>query len=164
MATNISGSTTTSERYTAVQRSDEFIGLRKALRGFVFPMTVAFFLWYALYVILSAYARGFMGIKVAGNLNVAFVFGLLQFVSTFLIAYFYSRYADAKLDPIANKIRMEVLGETPETPAASATPAAAPAEPAASADQPGAKPDTTPDTPGAKPDTTPDGQTKGAKP
>lgn len=113
MATNISGSATTSERYVAVQQSDEFIGLRKALRGFVFPMTVAFFLWYALYVILSAYARGFMGLKVVGNLNVAFVFGLLQFVSTFLIAYFYSRYADAKLDPVADKIRTEVVGEPP---------------------------------------------------
>ena len=37
-------------KYLAVQRSDEFAGLRRALRGFVFPMTVAFFLWYALYV------------------------------------------------------------------------------------------------------------------
>ena len=43
-------------------------------------MTVAFFLWYALYVLLSAYARGFMGTKVIGNINVALVFGLLQFV------------------------------------------------------------------------------------
>lgn len=67
------------ERYLAVQRSDEFAGLRRALRGFVFPMTVAFFLWYALYVILSAYARGFMGAKLIGNINVALVFGLLQF-------------------------------------------------------------------------------------
>lgn len=99
---------TTPERYTAVQRSDEFAGLRKALRGFVFPMTVAFFLWYALYVILSAYARGFMSAKLVGNVNVALVFGLLQFVSTFLIAWFYSRYADRRLDPVADRIRAEM--------------------------------------------------------
>ncbi|GGM00329.1 MULTISPECIES: DUF485 domain-containing protein [Micromonospora] len=99
------------ERYLAVQRSDEFAGLRRALRGFVFPMTVAFFLWYALYVILSAYARGFMGTKLFGtNINVALIFGLLQFVSTFLIAWFYSRYADRKIDPIADKIRGELTG------------------------------------------------------
>ncbi|SCF36020.1 Uncharacterized membrane protein, DUF485 family [Micromonospora matsumotoense] len=99
------------ERYLAVQRSDEFVGLRRALRSFVFPMTVAFFLWYALYVILSAYARDFMGTKLFGsNINVALIFGLLQFVSTFLIAWLYSRYADRKLDPTADRIRAE-MGE-----------------------------------------------------
>ncbi|MEV0325054.1 hypothetical protein CA850_21220 [Micromonospora echinospora] len=101
--------TTNRERYLAVQRSDEFAGLRRALRGFVFPMTVAFFLWYALYVILSAYARGFMGTKLFGtNINVALVFGLLQFVSTFLIAWLYARYADRKIDPVADRIRAEI--------------------------------------------------------
>ena len=96
------------ERYLAVQRSDEFAGLRRALRGFVFPMTVAFFLWYALYVILSAYARGFMGTKLLGNINVALVFGLLQFVSTFVIAWLYSRFADRRIDPVADRIRAEI--------------------------------------------------------
>ncbi|MCZ7426664.1 DUF485 domain-containing protein [Micromonospora sp. WMMA1949] len=96
------------ERYLAVQRSDEFAGLRRALRGFVFPMTVAFFLWYALYVILSAYARGFMGTKLIGNINVALVFGLLQFVSTFVIAWLYSRFANRRIDPVADKIRDEI--------------------------------------------------------
>jgi uncharacterized membrane protein (DUF485 family) len=94
--------------YVAVQASPEFAGLRKTLRGFIFPMTVAFFLWYALYVILSAYARPFMNIKVVGNINVALIFGMLQFVSTFVIAWLYSRYADRKLDPVADKIRAEL--------------------------------------------------------
>lgn len=98
------------ERYLAVQRSDEFAGLRRALRGFVFPMTVAFFLWYALYVILSAYARGFMGTKLIGNINVALVFGLLQFISTFVIAWLYSRFANRRIDPVADRIRDE-MGE-----------------------------------------------------
>ena len=91
--------------YVAVQASPEFAGLRKTLRGFVFPMTVAFFLWYALYVILSAYARPFMSIKVAGNINVALIFGLLQFATTFLIAWIYARFAGKKLDPVADAIK-----------------------------------------------------------
>ncbi|WP_320068968.1 DUF485 domain-containing protein [Micromonospora sp. RTGN7] len=99
----------TAERYLAVQRSDEFAGLRRTLRGFIFPMTVAFFLWYALYVILSAYARDFMGTRLFGShINVALVFGLLQFVSTFLIAWLYSRFADRKIDPVADRIRAEI--------------------------------------------------------
>jgi uncharacterized membrane protein (DUF485 family) len=101
-----------SRSYLAVAQSDEFDGLRRALRRFVFPMTAAFFLWYALYVLLSAYARDFMAIKVVGNINVALIFGLLQFVSTFAIAWLYSRYADKNLDPVADKIRAELDGGT----------------------------------------------------
>jgi uncharacterized membrane protein (DUF485 family) len=108
---NANTATTEAAKYLAVQRSEEFALLRHRLRSFVFPMTVAFFLWYALYVLLSAYARGFMGVKIVGNINVALLFGLLQFVSTFLIAWLYSRYAAQKLDPIADKIRNEMGGE-----------------------------------------------------
>jgi uncharacterized membrane protein (DUF485 family) len=107
MSTDTPAPATAPDRYVAVQRSDEFAGLRKSLRGFVFPMTVAFFLWYAVYVILSAYARSFMGTKLVGNINVALVLGLLQFVSTFLIAWLYSRYAERRLDPVADRIRAE---------------------------------------------------------
>src|SRR5438046_9895139 len=96
------------ESYVAVQESADFGALRRAFRGFVFPTTVAFLLWYALYVVLSAYARGFMSHKIVGNINVALVFGLLQFASTFVLAWLYARYASSKLDPVADKIRAEV--------------------------------------------------------
>jgi uncharacterized membrane protein (DUF485 family) len=98
-------SESSTERYQAVQRSEDFQRLRHKLRSFIFPMTVAFFLWYLLYVVLCAYARGFMSIKVVGNINIALIFGLLQFVSTFLIAWYYSRYAAQKIDPLADKIK-----------------------------------------------------------
>jgi uncharacterized membrane protein (DUF485 family) len=98
--------------YLAVQQSAEFAGLRRALRNFVFPMTAAFFLWYALYVLLSAYARDFMDTKVVGHINIALVFGLLQFVSTFLIAWLYARYADRQIDPIADRLKVQVEDDT----------------------------------------------------
>jgi uncharacterized membrane protein (DUF485 family) len=94
--------------YLAVEQSPEFAQLRKALRSFVFPMTVVFFTWYALYVILSAYARDFMGTRIVGNINVALVFGLLQFASTFVIAWLYARYASRRLDPLADQLRTRV--------------------------------------------------------
>ncbi|MGW4795598.1 DUF485 domain-containing protein [Nonomuraea sp. NPDC004297] len=75
-------------------------------------MTVAFLVWYLLYVVLSGWARGFMGIKLLGDINVGLVFGLLQFVSTFLIAWAYARHAERKLDPIADKLRHEVEEKT----------------------------------------------------
>ncbi|MEU9758234.1 DUF485 domain-containing protein [Streptomyces sp. NPDC047985] len=95
----------TTEVFVATQESVEFGELRRTHRSFAFPLTVAFVLWYLLYVLLSNYAGGFMGTKVYGALNVAFVFGLAQFVSTFLIAWLYSRHAAAKLDPKAEAIK-----------------------------------------------------------
>jgi uncharacterized membrane protein (DUF485 family) len=74
-------------------------------------MTIAFFTWYLLYVVLSGWARDFMAIKLLGNINVALVLGLLQFVSTFGIAWAYSRFAEKKLDPLADEIRHEVEGK-----------------------------------------------------
>ena len=97
------------DSYLAVEQTPEFAALRKALRGFAFPLTFAFLAWYALYVVLSAYARGFMAHKLVGNINVALVFGLLQFVSTFAIAWLYVRYADRRLDPLADELKTRVL-------------------------------------------------------
>jgi uncharacterized membrane protein (DUF485 family) len=91
--------------YEQIQASPDFQQLKHALRRFVFPATVVFLGWYLLYVLMTVYARGFMGHKLLGNINVAYVFGLLQFISTFVIAYIYSRYAERHLDPLADKLR-----------------------------------------------------------
>ena len=93
-----------------IQRSAEFAELRRRLRSFVFPMTVAFLAWYMLYVLMATYARGFMGTKLFGNITVGLVFGLLQFVSTFLITWAYVRYANNRLDPLATQIRHRIEG------------------------------------------------------
>ena len=94
-----------------IQQSPEFTGLRRRLRVFVFPMTALFLLWYLLYVLLADYAHGFMSTKLFGNITVGLVFGLLQFVSTFVITGLYVRYANRKLDPVADEIRAKIEGE-----------------------------------------------------
>ncbi|MFT2014523.1 DUF485 domain-containing protein [Streptomyces sp. 796.1] len=95
-----------------VQSSQEFAELRRAHRSFAFPLTIAFVSWYTLYVLLSNYAGDFMGKQVVGNINVALVFGLLQFLSTFVIAWWYSRHASAKLDPRAQAIKSRLEGKS----------------------------------------------------
>ena len=96
--------------WETVQQSAEFTQLRRRLRNFVFPMTIAFLAWYLLYVLLSDYAHDFMSTKVFGNVNIGLIFGLLQFVSTFVITSLYVRYANRNLDPVADKIREDVEG------------------------------------------------------
>ncbi|MBB4685608.1 uncharacterized membrane protein (DUF485 family) [Amycolatopsis jiangsuensis] len=97
-----------------VHESAEFRQLRARLRRFVFPMAVLFLAWYLLYVLLADYAHGFMSTKLAGNFTVGLLFGLLQFVSTFVITALYVRYANRKLDPLAERIRDDI--EHPEQP------------------------------------------------
>ena len=54
---------------------------------------------------IVAFARGFMARTVAGNINVALLLGLLQFVSTFALTWGYLAYARRRLDPLAGELR-----------------------------------------------------------
>ncbi|MFJ4919030.1 DUF485 domain-containing protein [Streptomyces sp. NPDC088725] len=109
VGTHTSPTQPTTDQFVQTQESAEFGELRRAHRSFAFPLTIGFVAWYLLYVLLSNYAGGFMGTKVVGNINIALAFGLAQFLSTFLIAWLYSRRATRTLDPKAAviKSRME---------------------------------------------------------
>lgn len=90
--------------YDQLHATPEFAELRSRYRGFVLPATAGFLVWYLLYVVLSNWGGDFMGTRIAGNVNVALVFGLLQFVTTFLLAYLYSRFSSSRLDPLAREL------------------------------------------------------------
>jgi uncharacterized membrane protein (DUF485 family) len=104
------GRPATTTIYEQVQRTAEFQDLRRRFRRFVFPMSAVFLLWYLLYVLLASYAPGFMATKLAGNITVGLVIGLLQFVSTFAITAVYVRYANRHLDPSAERLREMIEG------------------------------------------------------
>ncbi|HEY9293957.1 MAG TPA: DUF485 domain-containing protein [Microlunatus sp.] len=91
--------------YAEIAESSTFIGLRSRYLRFAFPATAVFMIWYIVYVLCNNWARDFMDIKVVGNINIALIFGLLQFVSTFLIAILYARHANRSLDPDAQLLR-----------------------------------------------------------
>ncbi|GAA4528110.1 DUF485 domain-containing protein [Amycolatopsis samaneae] len=91
--------------YDRIQHSQEFGSLRRRFRWFVFPLSVAFFVWYLTYVLLAAYAHDFMSAKVFGQVNVGMVLGIGQFVSTALITWLYLRFARRRLDPMVADIR-----------------------------------------------------------
>ncbi|OBB57967.1 hypothetical protein A5757_19320 [Mycobacterium sp. 852013-51886_SCH5428379] len=103
----------TGEQYLAMQASPEFQDLRHRLRRFVFPMSAAFLIWYASYVLLGAFAHDFMAIQVWGNINVGLLIGIGQFVTTFLITGIYVRYANRVIDPRATALREELEGHAP---------------------------------------------------
>lgn len=98
--------------YERLRDTQDFAELRRRYRGFVFPATVAFIVWYAAYVLLSMWASDFMSHKVVGNINIALVFGLLQFVTTFALAWVYARYSSKNLDPLAEKLDAQFQAES----------------------------------------------------
>lgn len=94
--------------YELVQATREFQNLRRRFRRFVIPVTAGFLGWYFLYVIVAAFAPGFMRIKVVGAVNIGLCFGALQFVSTFGITMLYARWARRNIDPTSDRLRQRV--------------------------------------------------------
>ena len=94
--------------FEEVQATEQFQKLRKRHRSFVFPMAVAFLLWYFAYVLLADYAVDFMSTKVWGNINVGLLLGLGQFVSTFAITMIYARWANNRQDRVAERLRLHI--------------------------------------------------------
>jgi uncharacterized membrane protein (DUF485 family) len=98
------------QSYDQLHATPEFTELRRRYAAFVVPATLVFLVWYFLYVVLSNWAPGFMGTQVVGNINVALIFGLLQFVTTFGIAWLYARYMTRAVDPLARDLEARFKG------------------------------------------------------
>ncbi|MDT7704798.1 MAG: hypothetical protein QOG20_405 [Pseudonocardiales bacterium] len=98
--------------FAAIQRTPEFRALRRKQRNFVFPMSLLFMLWFMAYVLLSAYARQFMAIKVLGLINVGIVMGLAQFLTTVVIMALYCSYADKTLGAAVEDVHLRAGTES----------------------------------------------------
>jgi uncharacterized membrane protein (DUF485 family) len=103
-----SGTSEPISHFEQVEQSEPFVRLKKRHRSFVFPLAVAFLLWYFAYVLLADYAHDFMSTRVFGNINVGLLLGLGQFVTTFAITTWYVSYANRRLDPLAEEIRTDL--------------------------------------------------------
>lgn len=90
--------------YDVLVQTEEFHEVRRRTGAFIIPATAVFLAWYLLYVVLSNWAHDFMSTKVFGHINVALIFGLLQFLSTFLIAWLYARYMNRNVDELAHQL------------------------------------------------------------
>ncbi|WP_020671752.1 DUF485 domain-containing protein [Amycolatopsis nigrescens] len=101
------GRAATGPDYVDIQRSERFVAMRSRLRRFIFPMSLLFFAWYMVYVLLAAYAHDFMSTKVFGEVNAGIVLGVLQFLSTIGITAAYLRFARRRIDPEVAEIRKQ---------------------------------------------------------
>jgi uncharacterized membrane protein (DUF485 family) len=93
------------EIYQSVHADKEFQRIRRRYRDFAFPAAVMVMVWYLLYVVLSVTAPGFMGARLFGEVNVAFVFTVLELAVTVAVAQLFTRHAAAKRDSTALRLR-----------------------------------------------------------
>ena len=82
-----------------------FVKLRRRFALQSVLLVSSFLLSYLSYLVLSAYARGFMGIEIVDSVNVALVMGIGQFLLAFVLAWAFGRFSERAIDPLAEEIR-----------------------------------------------------------
>ena len=93
-----------------VAAMDEFVSLIRAKIRFIVPATIFFLVYYLLLPLLAGFAKDFMDTKVIGDVNVAYLFALSQFLMTWVLAAIYIRKAavfDTMAADILSKIKKE---------------------------------------------------------
>jgi uncharacterized membrane protein (DUF485 family) len=91
--------------WDALERSPEFEQLVASRRRFVVPALTVFVVWFGGFLILTGYARDFMGEKVIGNFTWAYVLALSLIVMTWAIAWLYLRFSEGTLVPLVEETR-----------------------------------------------------------
>lgn len=75
----------------------------------VMPLFILSFLLYLGTLVVLSYGPALVAQQVSGSINVAYVLALLQFVSTFIVAIAYALLAKRWVDPVTNKISLDLI-------------------------------------------------------
>nr|WP_239646403.1 DUF485 domain-containing protein [Nocardiopsis prasina] len=71
----------------------------------------AFLVSYLSYLLLSAFARDFMSVRIIDPVNIALAMGIGQFLLTFVLAWAFGRLSARSIDPLAEEIRERARAE-----------------------------------------------------
>jgi uncharacterized membrane protein (DUF485 family) len=75
---------------------------------YLVPMTIIFMVGYIGLTVLAGFAKGLMGIKVIGSVNLGFVLIALNYLLSWVLAIVYGRVASDVFDPLAARAAMEI--------------------------------------------------------
>jgi len=89
----------------AVAKDPEMVELERRHTRFVWPATIFFLVYYMALNVLAGTSPGLMGTKLFGEFTFGYLFALSQFVMAFVVAWVYSRWAAARMDPLATDLR-----------------------------------------------------------
>ena len=94
--------------YERIETDPDFRSLIAAKVTFIVPATIFFLVYYFALPVLVGYFPGFMETKVIGDINLAYLFALSEFVMAWAVMYFYVRRAkvfDAMAAAIVAKLK-----------------------------------------------------------
>ena len=92
-------------RWEALATSAEFRRLITAKRNFIIPAVAFFLVYYFALPLGNGLAPRLMNTKVIGNINLAYLFALSEFVMAWILAAVYIRRANRVFDPLAAAVR-----------------------------------------------------------
>lgn len=94
--------------WEAIESGGEFRELVNAKRSFIFPATAFFIVYYFALPILVGYFPELMSRDVVGEVNIAYLFALSQFIMAWVIMVMYVRRArtfDGMVDQLISRTR-----------------------------------------------------------
>jgi uncharacterized membrane protein (DUF485 family) len=92
-------------KWEVLAASPEFRRLIKARRNFIIPATIFFLVYYFALPLGNGLAPSLMNTKVIGNINLAYLFALSEFVMAWILAAVYISRANRIFDPMAAAVR-----------------------------------------------------------
>jgi len=96
---------TRASAWEVLAASPEFRRLITAKRNFIIPAVIFFLVYYFALPLGNGLAPSLMNTKVIGNINLAYVFALSEFVMAWILAAVYVRRANRVFDPLAAAVR-----------------------------------------------------------
>ena len=91
--------------WEGLEQTEEFRELVRRRFRFVLPATIFFLVYYFLLPLGNGLAPDLMKTKVFGEVNIAYLFALSEFVMAWVLAYLYIRKANTVFDSLAAKVR-----------------------------------------------------------
>jgi len=108
--------------WEAIEGTPEFQELVRERRSFVLPATIFFLSWYMGFIVLTAYAKGFMSERIYEGLTVGYVLALTQFVMVLVLGIMYLRRSEKVYDPLAARVIANHVQHSEASASASARP------------------------------------------
>ncbi|WP_285734186.1 DUF485 domain-containing protein [Nocardiopsis sp. ATB16-24] len=90
--------------YERMSVDPSFVALRKRFALLAGALVSVFLSGYLSHLLLAAYARDLMSVRIADSVNVALVMGVGQFALTFVLAWGFVRLSERALDPLAREL------------------------------------------------------------
>jgi uncharacterized membrane protein (DUF485 family) len=81
---------------------------------YLVPMTVVFITSYVGLTALAGFAKGLVGMKVVGSVNLGFVLIAFNYLLSWVLALLYGRIARSKFDPLAARAALDASKGTPK--------------------------------------------------